>query len=222
MSAAVHHLEDCLYLPEDCPLGCVSLEGDRKGEVVRIERRHIPEQVIDSCPLREVVCDFCEGEVKASEMNPHLEECDMFSLPCPNGCFREGEDGVREVKRKDIPIHLDRYCPLQIVQCAYWEHGCREEMERRLTYVHEREFMHVHFKLSITKMKQKLDESTKLLHAQSTESTERLNAAAEKIKIQEIRFTESLKQADEKFEQQHLLFRSYLKLRINQKSWKGR
>ena len=35
MSAAVHHLEDCVYLPEVCPLGCVSLEGEKKGEVVR-------------------------------------------------------------------------------------------------------------------------------------------------------------------------------------------
>ena len=39
---------------------------------------------------------------------------------------------------------------LQIVQCAYWEHGCREEIERILTDVHEREFMHVHFKLSMS------------------------------------------------------------------------
>ena len=140
MSAAVHHLENCIYFPEACPLGCVSLEGERKGEVVRMERRHIPEHVIDSCPLREVMCDFCEGEVKASEMNPHLEECDMFPLPCPNGCSKEGENGVREVKKKDISVHLDKHCPLQIVHCAYWEHGCREEMERRLTDVYRREF----------------------------------------------------------------------------------
>ena len=58
-------------------------------------------------------------------------------------------------------------------------------MERRLTDVHEREFMHVHFKLSI---KQALD------------------IATEKIAVQEIQFTESLKQSDEKFEIQNLLF----------------
>ena len=178
MSAAVHHLEICIYFPEACPLGCVSLEGERKGEVVRMERRYIPEHLIDSCPLREVTCDLCEGEVKASEMNPHLEECDMFPLPCPNSCSREGENGVRVVKRKDIPVHLDKHCPLQIVQCAYWEHGCREEMERRLTDVHEREFMHVHFKLSVTEMKQRLFESSKLL-----------NTATEKISVQEIEFS---------------------------------
>ena len=53
MSAAVHHLEECLYLPEPCPLSCVSLEeGERKGEVVRMERRHIPEHVRDLSPER--------------------------------------------------------------------------------------------------------------------------------------------------------------------------
>ena len=150
MSAAVHHLEDCVYLPEVCPLGCVSLEGEKKGEVVRMERRHIPEHVKDSCPLREIVCEFCEGKVKASEMNPHLEDCEEFPLHCPNGCSREGEDGVREVKMKDIPVHLDNHCPLQKVQCPYWDHGCREEMERIHTGTHEKEFLHIHFKLSMT------------------------------------------------------------------------
>ena len=150
MSAAVHHLDDCVYLLEVCPLGRVSLEGEKKGEVVRMERRHIPGHVKDSCPLREIVCEFCEGKVKASEMNPHLEDCEEFPLDCPNGCSREGEDGVREVKRKDIPVHLDNHCPLQKVQCPYWDHGCREEMERKRTDTHEREFLHVHFKLSLT------------------------------------------------------------------------
>ena len=59
-------------------------------------------------------------------MNPHLKDCVEFPLPCPNGCSREGEDEVREVKRKDIPVHLDNHCPLHKVQCSYWDHGCKE------------------------------------------------------------------------------------------------
>ena len=138
VSAAVNHLEGCPYLPTACPLGCVCLVGEREGQVARLERRHIPGHVRDSCPLRVVTCDFCEGEVKASEMNPHLEDCEAFPLPCPSGCAREGEDEVREVKRRDLTVHLDTHCPLQIVQCPYRDHGCREEMERRLTDTHER------------------------------------------------------------------------------------
>ena len=125
LSTAVHHLEACLYIPILCPLGCVSLEGEREGEVVRMERRHILEHVRDCCPLRGVMCEFCAGEVKACEMNPHLEVCEEFPLLCPNRCSREGEDGVRAVMRKDLPVHLDNHCPLQIVQCPYWDHGWR-------------------------------------------------------------------------------------------------
>ena len=185
VSAAVNHLEGCPYLPTACPLGCVCLEGEREGQVARLERRHIPGHVRDSCPLRVVTCDFCEGEVKASEMNPHLEDCEAFPLPCPNGCAREGEDEVREVKRRDLTVHLDTHCPLQKVQCPYLDHGCREEMERRLTDTHEREFLHIHFKLSMTDMKLKLNEST--LHL-----GHELDAANEKIADQELQFTDSL------------------------------
>ena len=185
MSAAVHHLEDCVYLPEVCPLGCVSLEEEKKGEVVRMERRHIPGHMKDSCPLREIVCEFCEGKVKASEMNPYLEDCEEFPLHCPNGCSREGEDGVREVKRKHIPVHLDNHCPLQKVQCPYWDHGCREELERRHTDSHEREFLHIHFKLSLTEMKLKQNESTQVTQRLQPN----LDTANAKIAVQE----ESLK-----------------------------
>ena len=188
VSAAVNHLEGCPYLPTACPLGCVCLEGEREGQVSRLERRHIPGHVRDSCPLRVVTCEFCEGEVKASEMNPHLEDCEAFPLPCPNGCAREGEDEVREVKRRDLTVHLDTHCPLQKVQCPFRDHGCREEMERRLTDTHEREFLHIHFKLSMTDMKLKLNEST--LHLQHE-----LDTANEKIADQELQFTDSLNAA---------------------------
>ena len=143
-----------------------------------MERRLIPEHVRDSCPMREVVCEFCDGEVKANEMNPHLKDCVEFPLLCPNGCSREGEDGVRELKRKDIPVHLDNHCPLHKVQCSYWDHGCKEEMERRHTDTHEREFLHIHFKLSMTVMNKSTNEKIALQQLQFTES---LNAATNRI-----------------------------------------
>ena len=135
--------------------------------------------------------------MKASEMNPHLEDCEEFLLHCPNGCSREGEDGVREVKRKDISVHLDNHCPLQKVQCLYWDHGCREETERRYTDTHKREFLHIHFELSMTEMKQKLIESTHKIAVQELQFTESLklskaemNAATKRIAILEKKNTE--------------------------------
>ena len=192
MSTAVNHLESCPYLPTACPLGCVCLEGEREGQVARLERRHIPGHVRDSCPLRDVTCEFCEREVKESEMNPHLKDCEAFPLPCPNGCAREGEDEVREVKRRDLTVHLDTQCPLLKVQGPYRDHGCREEMERRLTDTHEREFLHIHLKLSMTEMKLKLNESTLLMNESTLRLQHELDTANERITYQELQFTDSL------------------------------
>ena len=62
------------------------------------------------------MCEFCEREFKASETNPHLKDCEEFPIPCLNDCPRE--ERQRELKRRDIPIHLNNYCPLQKVQCV--------------------------------------------------------------------------------------------------------
>ncbi|KAI6661281.1 TNF receptor-associated factor 4-like [Oopsacas minuta] len=155
VTSAIHHLEECEFFPVLCPLGCVCLDGERKGKVLKLEKRLVPEHQRDSCPLRELVCEFCMNKVKACEMNPHLEDCGHFPVPCPNGCVKEGEEVTKQMKRRDVPVHLADLCPLQKVECPYWIYGCREEMERKEMDLHEREFMHIHFRLSMTDMKQK-------------------------------------------------------------------
>ncbi|KAI6655285.1 hypothetical protein LOD99_11431 [Oopsacas minuta] len=55
VSTVIHHLEECEFFPVQCPLGCVCLEGERKGKVLKLEKRRIPEHQRDSCPLRELV-----------------------------------------------------------------------------------------------------------------------------------------------------------------------
>ncbi|KAI6656670.1 TNF receptor-associated factor 3, partial [Oopsacas minuta] len=155
VTTAIHHLEECEFFPVHCPLGCVCLEGERKGKVLKLEKRLIPEHQGDSCPLRELACEFCVNNVKACEMNPHLEDCELFPVPCPNRCMREGEEGIRQMKRRDVLVHLNDECPLQKVECPYRFYGCREEMERREMDLHEIDFMHIHFRLSMTDTKQK-------------------------------------------------------------------
>ncbi|KAI6661207.1 hypothetical protein LOD99_10135 [Oopsacas minuta] len=174
VSKAIHHLEECEFFPVLCPLGCVCLEGEMKGKVMKLEKRRIAEHQRDSCPLRELVCDFCLNKVKACEMNPHLEDCEHFPVPCPNECVIEGEEGTRQVKRRDVPAHLSNECPLQKEECPYWVYGCREEIERKEMDLHEREFMHIHYRLSMTDMKQKQDETSELLQGKLDTATERI------------------------------------------------
>ena len=139
MDGVIQHLKECELLPVLCPLKCVELDGERRGEVVRVERRQLAEHEREFCSQRELKCEFCGGAVRACEMNPHLGECEEFPVDCPNGCEAAGETGTKQIKRGAVPIHLTE-CPLQRVECPYREYGCGEEMERIQLAEHEREF----------------------------------------------------------------------------------
>ena len=166
-----------------CPLKCVELDGERRGEVVRVERRQLAEHEREFCSQRELKCEFCGGAVRACEMNPHLRECEEFPVDCPNGCQAVGETGAGQVKRGAVPLRLSE-CPLQRVECPYREYGCGEEMERRQLDLHEREYMHTHFRLAMKEMKEKQVESTdkiKLLEEENMEFKNELEEFKETI-----------------------------------------
>ena len=139
MGGGIQHLKGCGFLPVLCTLKCVESDGERRGELVRVERRQLAEHEREFCSQRELKCEFCGGAVRTFEMNPHLGECEEFPVDCPNGCEAAGETGTRQMKRGTVPLHLSE-CPLQRVKCPYREYGCGEEMERRQLAEHEREF----------------------------------------------------------------------------------
>ena len=132
----IDHLNKCGFLPVSCPLNCLVSEGDRKGKVVKVERRLIPEHKGKWCPQRSLDCDYCNKGVKTCEMNSHLDVCEMFPVKCPNSCIITGT-GIRLMKRGKVSAHLSHECPLQIVKCPFWDEGCRERMERRLIPRHK-------------------------------------------------------------------------------------
>ena len=174
MGGGIQHLKKCEFLPVLCPLKCVESDGGRRGEVVRVERRQLAEHEREFCSQRELKCEFCGGAVRACDMNPHLGECEEFPVDCPNGCDAAGETGSGQVKRGAVPLHLAE-CPLQRVECPYREYGCGEEMERRQLDLHEREYMHTHFRLTIKEMKRKQIESTELKETQILEANNKIN-----------------------------------------------
>ncbi|KAI6660154.1 TNF receptor-associated factor 4-like [Oopsacas minuta] len=226
VTTAIHHLEECEFFPVLCPLGCVCLDGERKGKVMKLEKRLIPKHQRDSCPLRELVCEFCMNKLKACEMNPHLEDCEQFPVPCPNECVREGEERTRQMMRRDVPVHLTDVCPLQKVECPYWVYGCREEMERKEMDLHEKEFIHIHYRLSMTDMKQKqiqtsqeLDRTTEkisILENESKSKTKELTTANTKIENLEKQISE----LDSELKSIIEVLYSYTSLSTGQLEWK--
>ena len=177
VGGGIQHLKECEFLPVLCPLKCVESDGGRRGEVVRVERRQLAEHEREFCSQRELKCEFCGGGVRACEINPHLGECEEFSVDCPNGCEAAGETGTQQMKRGAVPLHLTE-CPLQRVECPYREYGCGEEMKRRQLDLHEREYMHTHFRLAmkgVKEMKRKQIESTELKDAQILDANNKIN-----------------------------------------------
>ena len=178
MGGGIQHLKGCEFLPVLCTLKCVESDGEKRGEVVRVERRQLAEHERKFCTQRELKCEFCGGAVRACEMNPHLGECEEFPVDCPNGCEEAGETGTQQMKRGALPLHLTE-CPLQRVECPYREYGCGEEMERRQLDLHEREYMHTHFRLAIKEMKRKQTESNDKIKLLEKENKELKNELGE-------------------------------------------
>ena len=138
---------------------------------MKVERRFLAKHQKDSCPMRELVCDFCSDKtVKASEMNSHLEICEYFSIPCPNNCGFDLESSG-QVTRKCVLSHLANECPLQQVECPYLEYGCEEKMERRHMDHHERDFTHLHFKLTMVGMKKIIEKQAERIEKLETAIT---------------------------------------------------
>ncbi|KAI6650538.1 TNF receptor-associated factor 3 isoform X1 [Oopsacas minuta] len=168
------HLGECEFLPELCPLGCASLEGEREGKVLKLERRLLSAHKRDSCPLREQICEFCSKSVKACQMNPHLEVCNDFLVLCPNRCVIEGEGVTKQVKRRDVLGHLVDECPLQKVQSHL-----SEQMEEREKDIEERKYVHSDFKLSITQIQDRLNKAYERIGFLENENEKKITELAE-------------------------------------------
>ena len=202
------HLGECDQFPVDCPNGCEVAGETGTGQMKRgavplhlsecplqrvecpyreygcceeMERRQLAEHEREFCSQRELKCEFCGGAVRACDMNPHLGKCEEFPVDCPNGCEVAEETGTGQMKRGAVAIHLAE-CPLQRVECPYREYGCGEEMERRQLDLHEREYMHTHFRLAMKEMKRKQIESTELKDAQTLQANNKINCL-EKLSV---------------------------------------
>ena len=84
------------------------------------------------CPLKPVVCTFCEKH-KATPYklrSQHYGECPMYPVPCPNGC-------AAKPFRKNIAKHVDDSCPLTIVECTLKVFGCDVKLARKDMPQHE-------------------------------------------------------------------------------------
>ena len=100
-----------------------------------IQRQCLTVHVETECPCCKVNCQYCHdtGEHQFIE-GQHKEECPKLPLPCPNKCE------IGSVPRDDMEAHR-KECPLEMIQCEYYDVGCEVTMARKDKKEHDDEKM---------------------------------------------------------------------------------
>ena len=125
----------CKFEEVSCPSGCGLF----------LERRYLSNHVDTECPCGNITCQYCTITGERQFINgQHQEQCPKLPLPCPNRC------DIGTVLREDMEAHKAE-CPLEMIQCDYYEVGCMDRMARKDKLKHDKEKMENH--LSIMKSK---------------------------------------------------------------------
>ena len=147
------HREICLLEEVDCPNNC---------GIISLQRQCLNKHVTSECPCLIVSCQHCgtSGECRFVE-GEHKEHCPKFPLPCPNNCE------VETIPREEMQTHLDKICPLAVIQCEYHVLGCEAKVIRKDLEKHKKEEMESHLSMTtqqLTKMHVTLNETVSTLN----------------------------------------------------------
>ena len=106
----------CEYEDVQCTVGCG----------MHIQRRLLEEHELTLCPHRPFSCDYCGNysSVHVDVVRNHFPTCASYPILCPNNC------GAGILPREEMKMHLDKNCPLQVIQCDFHFAGCTAETER--------------------------------------------------------------------------------------------
>ena len=127
--------DGCKFEEVDCSNGC--------GE--SLERRHLSNHIDTECPCSNITCQYCAitGERQFIK-GQHQQQCPKLPLPCPNEC------DIEMVLREHMEAHKAK-CPLELIQCDYYEVGCKDSMARKDKLEHDKEKMENHLSLMKSK-----------------------------------------------------------------------
>ena len=91
------------------------------------QRRFLGNHQADECPKRPFSCDYCREYESIFEdvAYKHYPVCKCYPLPCPNNCTPYA------IERQNFQDHLDKDCPLQVVNCDFQYAGCEAKVPRK-------------------------------------------------------------------------------------------
>jgi len=158
------HKEHCPKFPVTCPNKCgaenilrENMNAHRKecaledvpcsnicGEIIK--RKNLTSHMELECPCRKVDCQYCHiTEEHQFIETEHKELCPKFPLSCPNKCK------IESIPRQDMEVHR-KECPLEIVQCEYYNAGCEEVIMRKDLVNHNEKNIKQHLSLTNSKL----------------------------------------------------------------------
>ncbi|KAI6658048.1 TNF receptor-associated factor 5-like [Oopsacas minuta] len=149
LSEAEKHLNNCNSFVVECT--------DCNDFVARGEYDN---HKTNTCVFREVVCKFCERQVKAKDMKKHNEVCDDYPISCPNNC---GD----EFQRCQLSKHKSK-CQFEEISCPYTEYGCKvKSILRKDLLAHKKEFYIEHTDMSLIEIQELRKENNSFKKKQS-------------------------------------------------------
>ena len=91
------------------------------------QRRFLGNHQADECPKRPFSCDYCREYESIFEdvAYNHYPMCKCYPLSCPNNCTPYA------IERQNLQDHLDKDCPLQVVNCDFQYAGCEAKLPRQ-------------------------------------------------------------------------------------------
>lgn len=144
----------CLFASIDC-MFC--------GEM--FQRQEIEKHETDKCSQRPYICEYCADYRSTYEdvTSNHWQVCPSRPVPCPNEC---GVFGPRSQLHED---HLEKECPLEVIDCTFMFAGCGERLPRKDMSDHITENVTIH---------------TSLLASNQQQQVERLNSRVRELELQ--------------------------------------
>ncbi|KAM9957236.1 hypothetical protein ACTFIW_008977 [Dictyostelium discoideum] len=107
------HIQNCKFKFVPCSnKGC--------DKIVRLKSLQEHEE---QCGYRLTVCSYCVKYFQKNQVKNHFDECPKYFIDCLKGC-------QMKIKREDSQKHIDNDCGNKIIQCKYYEYGCKVEMKR--------------------------------------------------------------------------------------------
>ncbi|XP_041456126.1 TNF receptor-associated factor 5-like [Lytechinus variegatus] len=114
------HFAKCMYVEVECPNVCGA----------HFDKRFLETHLEDDCTKRMVQCEFCQKKIFFKDEIAHMNACQNFPVPCPNGCK------LTEIPRGEVKAHVDKDCPKSKIPCPFSDFGCPYKCERQRMQKH--------------------------------------------------------------------------------------